>query len=113
MPLDALRPFVLAGDEIRALLVDQLAGSGDRAAFVARVVAARTGPDAPRASGLSARQYDVLGRLPSLDSLEEIAGDLDVSINTIKSHIRAIYAKLGVGTRREAVLTAHQQGLLR
>jgi LuxR family transcriptional regulator, maltose regulon positive regulatory protein len=113
VPLDALRPFVHAGDEVRALLVDQLVGGGDRAAFAARVVAARTGTKAPATTGLSARQYDVLGRLPSLDSLEEIAEDLDVSINTIKSHIRAIYAKLGVGTRREAVLTAHEQGLLR
>jgi LuxR family maltose regulon positive regulatory protein len=113
VPLDALRPFVHAGDEVRALLVDQLVGGGDRAAFAARVVAARTGTHPPTTIGLSARQYDVLGRLPSLDSLEEIAEDLDVSINTIKSHISAIYAKLGVGTRREAVLTAHEQGLLR
>jgi LuxR family maltose regulon positive regulatory protein len=113
VPLDALRPFVHAGDEVRALLVDQLVGGGDRAAFAARVVTARTGTHTPATTGLSARQYDVLGRLPSLDSLEEIAEDLDVSINTIKSHISAIYAKLGVGTRREAVLTAHEQGLLR
>jgi LuxR family maltose regulon positive regulatory protein len=112
VPLDAVRPFVHAGDEVRALLVDELVGGGDRGAFAARVVAARTGTHAPVMAGLSARQYDVLGRLPSLDSLEEIAEDLDVSINTIKSHIRAIYAKLGVGTRRDAVLTAHQQGLL-
>ncbi len=113
VPLDALRPFVHAGDEVGALLVDQLVGTGDRAAFAARAVAARTGTRAPTTTGLSARQFDVLGRLPSLESLEEIAEDLDVSINTIKTHIRAIYAKLGVGTRREAVLTAHEQGLLR
>ncbi len=113
VPLDALRPFVHAGDEVRALLVDQLVGGGDRAAFAARVVAARTATKTPATTGLSARQYDVLGRLPSLESLEEIAEDLDVSINTLKSHIRAIYAKLGVGTRREAVLTAHERGLLR
>ncbi len=112
VPLDALRPFVQAGDEVRALLVDELVGGGGRAAFAARVVAARTGTHARATAGLSARQYDVLGRLPSLDSLEEIAEDLDVSINTIKSHIRAIYAKLGVGTRREAVLAAHEQGVL-
>jgi LuxR family maltose regulon positive regulatory protein len=55
----------------------------------------------------------VLTRLPSLESLDEIAEALDVSINTIKSHVRAIYGKLGVSTRREAVLTAHEQGLLR
>ncbi|WP_433787831.1 LuxR C-terminal-related transcriptional regulator [Actinomycetospora sp. CA-101289] len=112
LPLDARRPFVHAGDAVRALLVDQLVGGGDRAAFVARTLAARAG-GAPAPSGLSSREHDVLTRLPSLESLDEIAEDLDVSINTIKSHVRAIYGKLGVSTRREAVLTAHEQGLLR
>jgi LuxR family maltose regulon positive regulatory protein len=33
-------------------------------------------------------------------------------VNTIKSHVRAIYGKLGVSTRRTAVLTALEHGLL-
>ena len=44
--------------------------------------------------------------------LDEIADELDVSINTIKTHVRALYGKLGVTTRRDAVLVAHEQGLL-
>jgi LuxR family maltose regulon positive regulatory protein len=112
VPLDARRPFVHAGDAVRALLVDQLVGGGDRAAFVARTLAAHAGAREP-AMGLSFREHDVLARLPSLESLDEIAEDLDTSINTIKSHVRAIYGKLGVSTRPEAVLTAHEQGLLR
>jgi LuxR family maltose regulon positive regulatory protein len=47
-----------------------------------------------------------------LCNLEEIADDLDVSINTVKSHVRAIYSKLGVSSRRTAVLAAHEHGLL-
>ena len=113
VPLDARRPFVHAGDAVRALLVDQLVGGGDRAAFVARTLGARAGARERGTTGLSSREHDVLTRLPSLESLDEIAEDLDVSINTIKSHVRAIYGKLGVSTRREAVLTAHEQGLLR
>ncbi|HEY2205696.1 MAG TPA: LuxR C-terminal-related transcriptional regulator, partial [Pseudonocardia sp.] len=48
---------------------------------------------------------------PSLLSLDEIAADLTVSVNTVKSHVRSIYTKLGVSSRRTAVLTAHENGL--
>ena len=45
-------------------------------------------------------------------SLDEIAADLTVSVNTVKSHVRSIYAKLGVSSRLFAVLAAHERGLL-
>ena len=45
-------------------------------------------------------------------SLDEIAADLTVSVNTVKSHVRSIYTKLGVSSRRLAVLAAHEHGLL-
>ena len=35
-----------------------------------------------------------------------------MSVNTVKSHIRSIYAKLGVSSRREAVGVAQERGLL-
>jgi len=54
----------------------------------------------------------VLGLLPSMLSLNEIATDLTVSVNTVKSHVRSIYTKLGVSSRRTAVLSAHEHGLL-
>jgi LuxR family maltose regulon positive regulatory protein len=66
----------------------------------------------PSAPQLSAREQDVLAQLTSLSNLGEIADDLAVSVNTIKSHIRAIYGKLGVNTRRTAVLSALERGLL-
>ena len=67
-----------------------------------------------RSSGpeLSAREQDVVTQLLSLSNLDEIAENLDVSINTIKSHVRAIYGKFGVNTRRTAVLSALERGLL-
>jgi LuxR family maltose regulon positive regulatory protein len=61
---------------------------------------------------LSERELAVLGMLPSLLSLDEIADDLTVSVNTVKTHVRSIYAKLGVSSRRMAVLSGHQRGLL-
>jgi LuxR family maltose regulon positive regulatory protein len=47
-----------------------------------------------------------------LSNLDEIAGDLAVSVNTIKSHVRAIQGKPGVSTRRSAVMMAYDRGLL-
>ena len=111
-PQDALRPFALAGPELRAVLVDQLGGTEDRDDFAVRALAAGRDSAPHPAAELSAREREVLARLPSLHNLDEIADDLDVSLNTIKSHVRAIYGKLGVSSRRTAVLTAHEQGLL-
>jgi LuxR family maltose regulon positive regulatory protein len=79
--------------------------------FVDRALAA--GPSwEPQHALLSERELTVLGLLPSLLSLNEIAADLTVSVNTVKSHVRSIYAKLGVSSRRLAVLAAHEHGLL-
>jgi LuxR family maltose regulon positive regulatory protein len=68
-----------------------------------------SGSSAPE---LSAREHDVLAHLVSPSNLGEIAADLAVSVNTIKTHVRAIYGKLGVNTRRTAVLSALERGLL-
>jgi LuxR family maltose regulon positive regulatory protein len=111
-PLDALRPFALAGQGLRVLLVDQLGGARDPAAFAYRCLAARQRVQQALTPQLSARERDVLAQLVSLSNLGEIAEDLDVSVNTIKSHVRAIYGKLGVNSRRTAVLTALEHGLL-
>ncbi len=111
-PLDALRPFALAGVGLRVLLVDQLGGARDPSAFAFRCLSARRRVRQSPTPQLSSREQDVLAQLLSLSNLGEIADDLEVSVNTIKSHVRAIYGKLGVNTRRTAVLTALERGLL-
>ena len=111
-PMDLLRPFAFAGQGLRALLVDQLGGARDPEAFAFRCLAARRRVSQRAAPELSAREHDVLAQLVSLSNLGEIADELDVSVNTVKSHVRAIYGKLGVNTRRTAVLTALERGLL-
>lgn len=45
-------------------------------------------------------------------TVEEIADSLYVSGNTVKTHLRSIYRKLGVTSRREAVIIARRIGLL-
>jgi LuxR family maltose regulon positive regulatory protein len=110
-PLDALRPFAQAGPSVRELLVHQHGSFGTSEAFAQRALTAGAGGE-DRQAMLSERELTVLGLLPSLLSLDEIAVDLTVSVNTVKSHVRSIYTKLGVSSRRMAVLSAHEHGLL-
>ena len=50
--------------------------------------------------------------MPSQLSQREIAGELYVSLNTVKTHCKAIYRKLGVDGRKAAVQAARDHGLL-
>jgi LuxR family maltose regulon positive regulatory protein len=61
---------------------------------------------------LSERELDVLRLLPSRLSQREIAAELYVSFNTIRTHTRVIFRKLGVSSRAEAVARARELGLL-
>jgi ATP/maltotriose-dependent transcriptional regulator MalT len=61
---------------------------------------------------LSARERDVLRLLASDLDGPAIARELVVSLNTLRTHTKSIYAKLGVNSRREAVSRAGDLGLL-
>jgi LuxR family maltose regulon positive regulatory protein len=61
---------------------------------------------------LTERELAVLRLLPTGLSTREIAREFSVSINTVRSQVQAIYRKLGVGSRAEAVTHARQLGLL-
>ena len=65
-----------------------------------------------RIERLTERERDVLRLLPSRLTLREIAGELFVSQNTLKFHLRVIYRKLGVNSRAEAVASARALRLL-
>jgi LuxR family maltose regulon positive regulatory protein len=105
------RPFALAGPCTQPLLADLLRDAA-KGTFAAQVAAARAAVASDVAVPLSERELAVLALLPSLLSAREIATEFTVSVNTVKSHIRSIYAKLGVSTRREAVLRAQERGLV-
>ena len=64
------------------------------------------------AAALTDRESIVLRRLCSQRSLGEIAGDLTVLPNTVKTHVRAIYGKLGARSRRQAVAIAQRRGMV-
>jgi LuxR family maltose regulon positive regulatory protein len=61
---------------------------------------------------LSPREQAVLRYLPTMMSNQEIASELFVSVNTVKTHLKAIYRKLDVADRREAVRRARRLELL-
>lgn len=61
---------------------------------------------------LSGRERDVLERLAQMMSTEEIAADLYVSVNTVKTHLKSVYRKLSVNRRGDAVRRARELRLL-
>ena len=61
---------------------------------------------------LTDRELAVLVLLPSAMSQRDIAAELYVSLNTVKTHCRAVYRKLGVGDRKAAVQAARDRHLL-
>jgi LuxR family maltose regulon positive regulatory protein len=61
---------------------------------------------------LSASELRVLRYLPTNLSRHEIAGELSISVNTVSTHLRRIYGKLGVSDRTEAVDRARDLRLL-
>lgn len=111
------RPFLDAGPWIRPLL----------AAAPLRVLAAGwllpdpAAPGGPAGTGdpapivvqeLSERERDVLRRLAQMMSTQEIAADLYLSVNTVKTHLKSLYRKLAVNRRSEAVRRARDLRLL-
>ncbi len=62
---------------------------------------------------LSARELEVLGYLNGYLSAVEIAQKLFVSVNTVRTHMKSIYGKLGVHGRSEAIRRAKEIGLLK
>jgi LuxR family maltose regulon positive regulatory protein len=61
---------------------------------------------------LTERELDILRLLPGSLSQRELADTLFITPNTLKTHLRAIYRKLGVQSRSGAVLHARCAGLI-
>ncbi|MDZ5662163.1 LuxR C-terminal-related transcriptional regulator [Nocardioides sp. S-58] len=117
------RVAALSGDTPLALeLLDEIddlvSGYADGVAGVrARLAAIRslTGAGASSRGGgeqLTAREVDVLRLLQGPLSLREVAGELYLSPNTVKSHTRSAFRKLGARSRAEAVEAARRRRIL-
>jgi len=71
------------------------------------------GPPAPMiVEQLSGRERDVLRRVADMLTTEEIAAELYISVNTVKSHLKTIFRKLSATDRRQAVRHAKQLGVI-
>lgn len=69
-------------------------------------------PAAVEALGVSPRELAVLHELAAGRSNKEIARQLDVSPNTVKTHVSRLYEKLGAARRTDAVNRARELGIL-
>ncbi|HRE00412.1 MAG TPA: LuxR C-terminal-related transcriptional regulator [Ilumatobacteraceae bacterium] len=121
-----IRLFLHAGLSVTSLLRSVSSGD-DATAYARRVLAAiedtaASPPSEPakdtRRVGrgafvdeLSSRELDVLRLLRSELSGPEIARELHVSMNTLRTHTKNVYTKLGATSRREATRRASEHGL--
>jgi LuxR family transcriptional regulator, maltose regulon positive regulatory protein len=109
------RPFTEGGAAVRRLLQRHATLPTAYAPLVAELVDALepvASPPPGLLEPLSDRERDVLRLLPTLLPNTEIAGELFVSVNTVKTHVKSIYRKLDVSSRREAVARARQLRLI-
>jgi len=105
--------------DIVAAVRETLAGGAPLSPGIARFLLrqlrpAISSPNGPAARvALTPRESQVLESLARGCSYRETAAALGVSYNTVSDHIKAIYRKLAVNSRGEAVFTALSQGLIR
>jgi len=116
---DGLRLALATGDTAPLLERVLRNGTGHRALVgdVLELTATGTAqpvrePVEPLREPLTERELAVLRFLPTMLSAQEVAGELYVTLNTVKSHLRNLYRKLGVNGRREAVRRGRELGLL-
>lgn len=65
-----------------------------------------------RVEPFTERELDLLRALATGRSREQIAKSAFISVNTLKTHLRSVYRKLGVNSRTGAVLEAERRGLV-
>ncbi len=115
---DLRRCLLGAGPRLLAILHRHMRGVTTHGALAAELVAVLEG----RAGGgvvpqlladrLTERELAVLRYLPTIMSNREIARQLYVSVNTVKTHLKQIYRKLGVASRRDAIARARELHLI-
>ncbi|MDN5796316.1 MAG: tetratricopeptide repeat protein [Intrasporangium sp.] len=120
MPVGYRRLFLDEGEPMTQLLRAAADGADPgTAAYAADLLDPTQGPgSAPPASGrphpddgLSDRELEVLRLLATAMTGPEIARQLFISVNTLRTHTKHIFTKLGVNTRRAAVLRAAELNL--
>lgn len=90
--------------------VSPRAAAGGRAGSPSPLEGEPTTTWAGRPEGLTGRESEILGLVVCAMSNREIAGHLDLSVNSVKSYIRSAYRKVGVSSRSQAVFWALEHG---
>jgi len=85
---------------------------GDAGVLEARLQRLRLGLKGRASEEISPAELRVLALLPTHLSIAQVADRLCVSTNTVKTHSKSLYRKLGVGSRADAVEAARALGLL-
>jgi LuxR family maltose regulon positive regulatory protein len=119
-PHEAYRPFLDAGSGIHSAIAVLVPPTSPVASFAARVIerfvcqlpVASRDPGGPENAPLTPSEVAVLRLLPSYLTNQEIAEQLFLSVNTVKTHLRSAYHKLGVTSRREAIARGRRLRLL-
>ena len=117
-PEQLRRPFLTSGNDLGQLIGSRIhAGTAD-VPFVADLAVRLNGQAtvSHRTTHvfvpLTQRETNILHYLASTLPVKDIAATLYISTNTVKTHQRSIYGKLGAGDRREAVAHARELGLI-
>jgi len=118
-PDDASRVFLDAGQPVRSAITVLVPPTSRSAGFAGRILE-RFDTQLPHADAapdqaevlLTDSELAVLRFLPSHLTNQEIAEALFLSINTVKTHLRSAYRKLGVASRRAAIARARRLDLL-
>jgi len=103
-----------AFEELGSAIISTMRGESAISPEVARFLLKRfKAPVEPeKENPLSEREQEVLKWIAKGYSYDEIAGILDISANTVRTHIRSVYKKLEVNSRSEAVFEATNLGIL-
>lgn len=116
--MQARRPFVAEEQRGVRLLETRIGRLGSHDEFARSILdaASHLAPQSqlrsPDAAYFTPKEREILRELPRHQSVGEIASKQQLSPNTIKTHMRSIYQKLGVSGRAEAVEQAEVHGLL-
>lgn len=105
-------PFDQHADRVAPLLRRRASQPGSHHALAVELADRLTTGELSIVEALTERELEVLHHLPTLMSNVEIAAGLHLSVNTVKSHLKAVYRKLGVDGRRPAVLRARELELI-
>ncbi len=108
-------PYLQLGARAHALLINGRVAAARHGSLVAELLgttAPHGGRGAELTDPLSPRELEVLRHLVAGMDTDEIAGDLFVSRNTVRTHTKSIYRKLSVQNKRDAMLKAAALGIV-